>query len=92
MSEMLTDPTEVREHLTNTLAEVAGEDITHDFPPIFWDAHFELQNAEFVVPRKEQRFRKRDRFYFHSRRFVRQVRNLNYNHFYKWEMKSSSAI
>ena len=29
--------------------------------------------AEFVVPMKSQRFRKRDRFYFHGRRFVRSV-------------------
>ncbi len=72
MSELITDPAEVRwfyvvkveqnfsklslkmqvrDHLTDTIKEV----------------------AEFVVPRKEKRFRKRDRFYFHSRRFVRKV-------------------
>ena len=47
MSEMLTDPTEVREHLTNTLAEVAGEGMTHDFPVIFWEMlilNFQMQS------------------------------------------------
>ena len=32
--------------------------------------------AEFVVPRKEKRFRKRDKFYFHGVRIARKLGNL----------------
>ncbi len=49
------------------------------------------QMAEFVVPLKKQRFRKRDRFYFHGRKFVRNVAN-NVSNRRKAAMKSLFAV